>query len=64
MPARALAWRLAWWLMRRVVMRGYTPYQQAKMIDTALGAYRPKPVPGITVTSGTNNRVINWRTHC
>jgi hypothetical protein len=46
MPVRALSWRLAWWLMGHVTLRGYTRLGQARMISEALGAYRPEMPPG------------------
>ena len=60
MPVKRLSWNLAWWLMTRVTMRGYTRYQQARMIHDALGAYKPTVISfgsTTTTTAGGNYKV-------
>jgi hypothetical protein len=59
MPIRAFAWDLAWWLMLRVTLRGHTPHQAARMIDDALGQYRPQH-GSWTTTTGSTNVTLQW----
>lgn len=60
MPVKRLSWKLAWWLMRRVVLDWMTPEGQAREIYEALGAYKPKPIrtpvrADQIITSGSSN---------
>jgi hypothetical protein len=59
LPVQRLAWMLAWWLMRRVVLGWMTPQGQARVIHEALGWYRPHS-GGLYVSTGASNTTTCW----
>lgn len=59
-PIRRLSWNLAWWLMCRVAMRGYTTHQQGRTIHDALGFYRPRVMRSIRGTAANTTAVFEF----